>query len=122
MNKNFDSVIDFRFTITDECGNQQFTPVRFVIVEDGGRPQPVENFVVYPVPAKDMITIANTQSETSSMSAVIYDMFGQEKTSNRAVDSDSLSLDVTNLPEGIYILKIFAQDGREVIKQVNIER
>ncbi|WP_026450715.1 T9SS type A sorting domain-containing protein [Aequorivita capsosiphonis] len=122
MNKNFNSVIDFRFTITDECGNPQFTPVRFVIVEDGGRPQPIESFVVYPVPAKNMITIVNTQSENTAITAILYDMFGQEKTSHRAVDNNSLTLDVGYVPEGIYILKIIGNNGIEVIKHLNIEK
>ncbi|MDP2687661.1 MAG: T9SS type A sorting domain-containing protein [Aequorivita sp.] len=122
MNKNFNSVIDFRFTITDECGNQVFTPVRFIIVEDGGRPQPIEDFVVYPVPAKDMITITNTQSKTPAMGAVLYDMFGQEKTSKNTIDNNSITLDVTSLPEGIYILRITPKDGSEVIKHISIER
>ena len=114
--------MDNQFTITDECGNPQSTPVRFIIEEDGGRPQPLEDFAVYPVPAKDMLTIANTQSKTPATSAVLYDMFGQEKTANHIVDSNSITLDVATLPEGIYILKIFVQDGREVIKHVSIAR
>lgn len=122
MNKNFNSVIDFRFTITDECGNQQFTPVRFIIVADGGRPKPIEDFVVYPVPAKNIITITNTQTETTAIGAVLYDIFGQEKTASHTISNNSITLDVSNLPEGIYILKIFVQDGREIIKHISIER
>lgn len=122
MNKNFNSVIDFQFTITDECGNPESTPVRFIIVENGGRPQPPENFVVYPVPAKNIITITNTQSETPAIGAVLYDMFGREKTTTHTVGNNSLTLDVTNLPEGIYILKIFVQDGMEITKHISIER
>ncbi|MGB3344372.1 MAG: T9SS type A sorting domain-containing protein [Aequorivita sp.] len=122
INKNFNSVIDFQFTITDECGNPQSTPVRFIIVENGGRPQPPENFVVYPVPAKNIITITNTQTETTAIGAVLYDMFGQEKTTTHTVGNNSITLDVSNLPEGIYILKVFVQDGMEITKHINIQR
>ncbi|KXN98689.1 hypothetical protein LS48_08985 [Aequorivita aquimaris] len=122
MNKNFDSVIDFRFTVTNECGNPQYTPVRFIIVEDGGRPQPFENFVIYPVPAKDMITITNTQSESPVNGAVLYDMFGQEKTASQTVSNNSIILDVGNITEGIYILKITGNNGIEVTKHISIKR
>ncbi|MAP79636.1 MAG: hypothetical protein CL526_00980 [Aequorivita sp.] len=82
------------------------------------RTLPLSNLLGYGTPSG----FAPLVPGVPSSSAVLYDMFGQKKTSNRAVDSNSLSLDVTNLPEGIYILKILVQDGREVIKQVNIER
>ncbi|MAP80519.1 MAG: hypothetical protein CL526_05470 [Aequorivita sp.] len=122
MNKNFDSVIDFRFTITDECGNQVFTPVRFIIVEDGGRSQPIESFVVYPVPAKDMITITNTQSETHAIGAVLYDMFGQKKAASHTMSNNTIIFDVDNIPEGIYILKIYGNKGIQATKHIKIER
>ena len=122
MNKNFNSVIDFRFTITDECGNPQFTPVRFTILEDGGRPQPSGNFIVYPVPANNLLTITNISSETTAESAAVYDMFGQELRRNNFGKNTSLNMDMTSIKEGIYILKIFTATGDIVTKHINIER
>ena len=113
---------DLQFSITDECGNPQSTPVRFVIVEDARRQALTENFVVYPVPAKDKLMIAPTASENIVMTTMLYDLFGQEKVLNQTFYNNSVTLDVENLPEGIYILKIIGNKGDIVTRQITIEK
>ncbi len=89
---------------------------------DGGRSLPQDPYVVYPVPAKNMITITNTQRENTAISVVLYDMFGQVKTSMNTIDNNSITLGVSNTPEGLYIIKIIAENGIDVIKHISIER
>ncbi len=64
----------------------------------------------------------NTQSESPVNSAVLYDMFGQEKTASQTVSNNSIILDVGNITEGIYILKITGNNGIEVTKHISIKR
>ncbi len=69
-----------------------------------------------------MVTIVNTQSENTAITAILYDMFGQEKTASRSTSNNSIILEVGNIPNGIYILKIIEQNGVEATKHISIER
>ena len=124
MPNKFNSVINFQLHITDECGNPQRIPVQFVIDPVPIQPLHPESFMVYPVPAQDIINISssNSQNGAFAIGAVLYDMFGQEKTVNEMLHNNSLSLDVAAIPEGIYLLKIIDRTGTEVIKHISIER
>nr|MDS1299726.1 T9SS type A sorting domain-containing protein [Aequorivita sp. S2608] len=53
---------------------------------------------------------------------ILYDMYGQKKTSNRALGNNPLTLNISNIPNGIYILKIIGQNGVEATKHISIER
>lgn len=124
MPNKFDADIVFQFNITDECGNPRFTRVKFTIVSSGDRAQQIDNFVLYPVPADDMLSIisTNTTSSNSGDYAVLYDIFGQELRRTLFNKTNSLVMDVNSLPEGLYLIKIITQNGEIVNKHINIKK
>lgn len=82
------------------------------------RTLPLSNLLGYGTPSG----FAPLVPGVPSSSAVLYDMFGQAKTSKNTIDNNSITLDISNIPEGLYIIKIIANNGIDVIKHISIER
>lgn len=64
---------------------------------------------VYPVPAKDQLIVAAAGMEPGSYSVYIYDMIGRQLLENDNMNispGKSISLDVSGLPTGKYMLRI----------------
>ncbi|MCK9320769.1 MAG: T9SS type A sorting domain-containing protein, partial [Bacteroidales bacterium] len=77
------------------------------------------DFIVYPNPAKDNITITTKQLEGGILS--LYDIMGKEIL-RRRINNDETILDINSLKAGIYILKVLDKENsivgnKKIIKQ-----
>lgn len=112
----------FQFNITDECGNPKFTRVKFTIVGNVNRSPKNERFVLYPVPAEDILTIENTDSLDKGNYVMFYDIFGKELRRSEFENKNKLTIDVNALEKGLYHIKIITHNGEVVNKHINIKR
>ncbi len=77
------------------------------------------DFILYPNPAKDNITIRTKQLKDGSL--FIYDIMGKEVLSTR-INNDETILNINNLKTGVYILKVLNIENsivgnKKIIKQ-----
>ena len=62
------------------------------------------NLLIYPNPTSGKLTIDNGQSVIDNIE--IFDILGQNVQSNRLVHSSAVTMDVSHLPAGIYLVKV----------------
>ena len=75
------------------------------------------DIMVYPNPANDVITIVETFPETSQISDFqIVNILGETVLSG-PITSESMQIDVSNLPAGLYLLKIADKSEKIVVKR-----
>ena len=73
-------------------------------------------FFIYPNPATGKIIVAsdNTLNEESFVS--IFDIKGQQVIQHNFQNHKRIEIDVSNLPKGVYLMKILTKEGMEVKK------
>ena len=80
---------------------------------------PLSNIYIYPNPADRILTIdmrQNTTSISADYAAIdIYDALGQKVRSVPHHDSRVAEVDVTDMPEGIYVSTIVDAQGKEMV-------
>lgn len=76
-------------------------------------------FSIYPNPATDNLRI---ESQTPLVQVKLTDLAGRTSVQQtfRQAQGD-ISIDVTSLPSGIYLLEAFTQDGRRSVQKVVVE-
>ena len=72
----------------------------------------VKSIQVFPNPAHDEIFVSGVIPE----SVIVYDVMGKMVVTK--FDAESNKIDLKNLPEGLYILKIISKDGKEFLKKI----
>ena len=77
-----------------------------------------ENINVYPNPANNKITITNNKEIREEAIISIYQINGQLIMLDKFQNQKLIELDVSNLSNGIYLLKIQTKEGMEVKKLV----
>jgi photosystem II stability/assembly factor-like uncharacterized protein len=97
------------------CG--EITLSKFLL--DGKIPLGIESIV--PNPATDAVQISFVNSATSPISYQIIDALGETRL-NGAASSNSLSLDVSCLPQGVYFFRATNANGFSVSSKVAIVR
>jgi hypothetical protein len=95
-------------------GNDENLPC-VVSVEEQFLP---DQFTLYPNPAKDFITILNTQN--ASYDVKLYNSVGELCYETYEVTSQNLSVDIRMFKEGIYFLKIFSVNNQH--KQILLKQ
>jgi len=78
----------------------------------------LENFIVYPNPATNLIWVQNTTTLTEA-TIVLYDILGNVILQDE-INASTNSIDVSNLAEGFYLLKI-SSENKQVTKKVVIK-
>jgi hypothetical protein len=76
------------------------------------------NITVYPNPANNKITIANNKEIPEEAIVCIFEINGQQVMYEKFQNQKLIELDVSNLSNGIYLLKIETKEGIEVKKLV----
>lgn len=69
-------------------------------------------FAIYPNPAQDKVYIAGVTPK----SVMIYDILGKRVAAE--LNPDRNSIDIKNLPNGLYIVKIMSDEGEQFIEKV----
>jgi Secretion system C-terminal sorting domain/Domain of unknown function DUF11 len=75
---------------------------------------------VYPNPPENVLTIALHSETNGALQLHIFDTFGrliQKTTQNVAKGTETLSVSVENLPEGMYILQLSDTNNRMTVKK-----
>lgn len=65
---------------------------------------------LFPNPASNALTIQTGKQGTHNYQ--VYDLQGRLLIDNHAGNTDDFTIDVSKLPEGMYILSVFSEDGR----------
>lgn len=80
----------------------------------------LQNFKVYPNPAKDIVTVKFDQTESDKLSLKIYDIQGrvmiQNALPNQGQDQVVQTVDISSLPAGYYLLVIESPEGMKTQK------
>jgi hypothetical protein len=71
--------------------------------------------LLFPNPSHDKLTVS-LGSATTVQSYKVYSATGQELISNTEEHASSIELNIASLPNGIYIMKLQAKDGRTIEK------
>ncbi|HZW78799.1 MAG TPA: T9SS type A sorting domain-containing protein [Flavobacteriaceae bacterium] len=117
-----DSEIAFKFNVTNECGDPEFTHVKFIIQEVNGilSLEPEDSFLVYPVPADNFINIQSLNTTFNNEIVELYDLNGTKIFSNYiSATSLTAQFDTSHLKNGIYFIKIVSEE-KEIIKTIYI--
>ncbi|MFN0203661.1 MAG: glycoside hydrolase family 9 protein [Bacteroidia bacterium] len=79
---------------------------------------------IYPNPAKEQLFISLQMGTSQSLRIEMMDMMGKvvrkQRTELLSIGAQTLSLPLEHLEKGIYVIKITAKDGTEVMKKVVI--
>lgn len=77
------------------------------------------NFALYPNPTSGRVTIEWKIIQNKPASVEVFDMMGKMVVQQNAIDSDlNTSIDLSELTNGMYLLKINSADGQSVLKRI----
>ena len=111
-------VSEYRLEAFDKDGKSALTQV--VIVRNGL----VGNVSFFPNPAKDFVYIAIPEATTGNLSVRLFSQSGQlltERSLSNAGGS-TVSLPVSNYPQGNYVLIVTTQDGSKQVSKLVISK
>lgn len=74
----------------------------------------LENINVYPIPAKNTLTISN--KDEKNLSIQLFDIAGNRLVDYQNIDENTIDLDVSHLPKGIYMIHLQTEDFADVRK------
>lgn len=77
---------------------------------------------VYPVPARDVVLCRSVSNDDKLISAHVYGLWGQSVAVSVAEDAEGLSISVSTLPSGIYILQITDDKGKIYQEKISVMR
>ena len=80
-----------------------------------------DNLEVYPNPAKTDVVIIKLSIPTNNVDISLYNSQGSRLKILRSIEEHQITLDVSALSEGVYLLKIIS-DGATVAKKIAIVR
>ena len=109
---NTEGTLEFYvIAFNDEMESEPSEPYTITIVDDAVE-EMTAAFNVYPNPVNDRLYI---ETEAEVKEVVVYDVYGrrQQTTDN---GQQTLSIDVTNLSNGVYFVKVVTENG-EVVKR-----
>lgn len=75
---------------------------------------------VYPKPASDLIHVEITSADTSRLILILYDNAGVEILNREVACQPIVRLDISDVPCGIYYLKVFSANQHIVFKAEKI--
>jgi len=81
----------------------------------------LERFYCYPSPASDKLFLASFLQTQEPVKVVIYNSFGR-KVLEKNLYSSSLSVDVSNLPNSIYLVEFIVSGARQATQKILIQR
>ncbi len=109
------SMIFYRLKLVDADAGYKLSPVRVVAKSDGV----VKQFLLYPNPATSHINIVLNEAAKEDMLLQIVNHMGQIVKNARIVfGTQVLKLEVSELPKGIYILKLTGSDSVQSVKLI----
>lgn len=86
----------------DNCYNKSYT--------NSVSERDAERFTLYPNPASQSFAIGFTDQQESLKQVRVFDMLGKEVMS--VENSSSKTINITNLPAGMYVVRVLSQSGK----------
>ena len=114
LTNSFSKVIYYRLKAVDNSGFKTYS--KSVTINFN---QP-SKFLLYPNPAKDVITIKSNNDQTSSGIWLITDINGHAVLTNRLEDKKTQQIGISSLSKGVYNVTIFTNSGRQT-QQIIVE-
>ena len=102
----------YTVTVTDNNGCEESGWVDVLLPLSNHLISSIENIDIYPIPVKDYLNIDLTLNTSSSINFAIFDMNGKLLLTEISEGTNfSKSLDMSNLPEGMYLLLLSNEEG-----------
>jgi len=98
--------------ITDYGNYGLKTTFSYLNPADCGQTNPISDFLLFPNPVNSLLTIENEAFVNGSYALAIFDINGRYIRSVTNYRSNAVTIDVADLPNGIYQLSIQNEDGR----------
>jgi len=97
----------FNYTVYDStCVNviRMVTKVQLVTSQESNLRN---ELAVYPIPAGNQVFLKVPENLINkSINAALFDAMGRQKSETRVIDETNLTWDLTNVPQGLYLIKI----------------
>lgn len=79
-----------------------------------------ENFVFYPNPTSDIVTVSLTNAETKIASIIVYDVLGKTILSSKAANINTQTIDLSHVNSGIYFIEVTTDSNLKVVKKLMV--
>jgi len=81
----------------------------------------LDRFYCYPSPASDRLFLASFMATQESVKVVLYNSFGR-KVLEKTLSGSALSVDVSNLPNSIYLVEFIVSGVRQATQKILVQR
>lgn len=81
----------------------------------------VSNFILYPNPTSSLVKITNLKSSETISSIEIHNLLGKKIKEVNNSSSDDITIDVSDLSKGIYLVEIKTQSNLKITKKLIIQ-
>ena len=81
----------------------------------------LDRFYCYPTPASDKLFLASFLQTQEIVKVIIYNAFGK-KVLEKSLSSSSMSVDVSNLPNSIYLVEFIVSGKRQATQKILVQR
>ena len=110
---NTEGTLEFYvIAFNDETESVPSEPYTITIVDDAVE-EMTASFNVYPNPVNDRLYI---EAETEVKEVVVYDVYGRHQVTETPSHQGNMTVDVRNLSNGVYFVKVVTENG-EVVKR-----
>ncbi|MES2747717.1 MAG: T9SS type A sorting domain-containing protein [Bacteroidota bacterium] len=79
------------------------------------------DFVFYPNPTSDVVTVSLTNTENTITSIVVYDVLGKTIATTKVTDASSQTIDVSQLNSGMYFIEVTTDSNLKVVKKLMVK-
>jgi hypothetical protein len=81
----------------------------------------LDRFYCYPSPASDNLYLASFLQTQESVKVIIYNSFGR-KVLEKTLSGSALSVDISNLPNSIYLVEFVVSGVRQATQKILVQR
>lgn len=79
------------------------------------------NFVFYPNPTSDIVTVSLSNTENSIASIVVYDVLGKTILTQKATNVATQTIDLSNVTTGMYFIEVTTDSNLKVVKKLMVK-
>ena len=111
MGSNQETTFEFYVVAFNDETESEPSEICTVIVKGDAIEETNASFNVYPNPVNDKLYI---EAETEIEEVVVYDVYGRHQVTETPSHQGNLSVDVTDLNSGVYLVKVVTENGEAV--------